>query len=103
MRSGRFRRGWELTKRSWALLRSHRELMRFPILGALASLAPVVAMVLLFGALSVLGLPVQLFPDIERPQMGIQTGWRAASPQRAASTSQPCKARGRAGAFLRAI
>ncbi|WP_326534268.1 efflux RND transporter permease subunit, partial [Pseudorhodoferax sp.] len=39
-----------------------------------------VAMVCLFGAVSLFDLPVQLFPDIERPQMTIQTNWRAASP-----------------------
>jgi Family of unknown function (DUF6159) len=35
----RFRQGWELTKKSWALLRSNRELFRFPIYGALAAIA----------------------------------------------------------------
>ncbi|MET0957316.1 MAG: DUF6159 family protein [Solirubrobacterales bacterium] len=35
---GRFRQGWELTKKSWALLRSHRELFRFPIYAALAAI-----------------------------------------------------------------
>ncbi|MEZ5332721.1 MAG: efflux RND transporter permease subunit [Thermoanaerobaculia bacterium] len=40
-----------------------------------------VAIVLVFGVVSVAKLPVQLFPDIERPQISIQTGWRAASPQ----------------------
>jgi len=34
----RFRQGWELTKKSWALLRSNRELFRFPIYGALAAI-----------------------------------------------------------------
>ena len=29
----RFKQGWELTKKSWALLRSNRELFRFPIYG----------------------------------------------------------------------
>ena len=38
-------------------------------------------MVCAFGLMSLLELPLQLFPDIERPQMSIQTGWRAASPQ----------------------
>lgn len=33
------------------------------------------------GVWSVLTLPVQLFPDVEQPQIGIQAGWRAASPQ----------------------
>lgn len=43
---GRFRRGWELTKRSWAVLRSHPSLMRFPIFGALATLLPAAFLVL---------------------------------------------------------
>ena len=33
----RFRQGWELTKKSWALLRSN-PLFRFPVYGALAAL-----------------------------------------------------------------
>ena len=39
---GRFRQGWELTKKSWALLRSNRELFRFPIYAALAAIVIVV-------------------------------------------------------------
>lgn len=31
--------------------------------------------------LSLFKLPVQLFPDIERPRIAVQTQWRAASPQ----------------------
>jgi hypothetical protein len=31
---GRIKRGWGLTKKSWALLNSHRELIRFPLYGA---------------------------------------------------------------------
>ncbi len=46
-----------------------------------AAVTVVVALVCAFGLLSLGKLPVQLFPDIERPQMSIQTGWRAASPQ----------------------
>ncbi|MEM7352914.1 MAG: efflux RND transporter permease subunit [Acidobacteriota bacterium] len=46
-----------------------------------AGVAVGVAIVLLFGAFSLSKLPVQLFPEIERPQMGITTSWRAASPQ----------------------
>ncbi|WP_454831236.1 efflux RND transporter permease subunit [Pseudoxanthomonas wuyuanensis] len=46
-----------------------------------AAVAVVVALACLFGALSLRSLPLQLFPDIERPQMSIQTNWRAASPQ----------------------
>jgi len=40
-----------------------------------------VALILLVGVLSLVKLPVQLFPDIERPRIAIQTFWRSASPQ----------------------
>jgi hypothetical protein len=33
----RIRRGWALTKKSWALLNAHRELIRFPLYGAVAT------------------------------------------------------------------
>jgi hypothetical protein len=33
----RIRRGWALTKKSWGLLREHRELIRFPLYGAVAT------------------------------------------------------------------
>ena len=45
------------------------------------------AMIIILAVITVLGLyalkqlPVQLFPDIERPQINIQTFWRAASPK----------------------
>jgi multidrug efflux pump subunit AcrB len=45
-----------------------------------AAVAVAVFLVLLFGALSLTRLPLQLFPDIDRPQMSVQAGWRAASP-----------------------
>lgn len=32
----RIKRGWALTKKSWALLNGHRELIRFPLYGAVA-------------------------------------------------------------------
>lgn len=35
----RIRRGWALTKKSWALLRENRDLMRFPLYGAAATIA----------------------------------------------------------------
>lgn len=38
---GRIRQGWELTKKSWGVLRSNRQLFRFPIFGALAALVVV--------------------------------------------------------------
>lgn len=34
----RIRRGWALTKKSWAVLRDHRELIRFPLYGAAATI-----------------------------------------------------------------
>ena len=39
-----------------------------------------IALVFLFGFYSLSKLPVQLFPDMENPQINIQTSWRAASP-----------------------
>ena len=45
-----------------------------------AGVAVGVAIVVVFGLFSLFKLPVQLFPDIEEPQLGIWTGWRAASP-----------------------
>ncbi|HYJ21229.1 MAG TPA: DUF6159 family protein [Solirubrobacterales bacterium] len=34
----RIKRGWGLTKKSWALLNGHRELIRFPLYGALVTI-----------------------------------------------------------------
>lgn len=42
----RIKRGWALTKKSWALLNSHRELIRFPLYGALVT----IPLALIFGA-----------------------------------------------------
>lgn len=46
-----------------------------------AAVAVVLAVIALLGVLSVMRLPIQLFPNIERPVIGIWTGWRAASPR----------------------
>src|SRR3984893_11710213 len=35
----------------------------------------------LLGLLSLSRLPLQLFPDINKPELSIQTGWRTASPE----------------------
>jgi len=40
-----------------------------------------VLLICLFGALSLGKLPLQLFPDIDRPNITVFTGWRAASPE----------------------
>jgi hypothetical protein len=42
----RIRQGWELTKKSWGLLREHRELFRFPLYGFLATAVCLVVTVL---------------------------------------------------------
>ncbi len=46
-----------------------------------AGITVVVAVIFLFGLYSLTKLPLQLFPDIEEPELSIQTGWRAASPR----------------------
>ena len=46
-----------------------------------AGVAVAVAVVVVFGLFSLAKLPVQLFPDIERPQLSVWTGWRAAAPK----------------------
>src|SRR5260370_41381730 len=46
-----------------------------------AAVAVAVAVTFLFGVFALNSLPIQLFPDIERPQIGIQTGRRAAGPR----------------------
>ncbi|MDM7860241.1 efflux RND transporter permease subunit [Alteromonas sp. ASW11-36] len=46
-----------------------------------AGVGIVVAIISVIGLYSLFNLPIQLFPDIERPQISIQTFWRAASPQ----------------------
>ena len=36
---------------------------------------------LLFGAISLTRLPIQLTPEVEEPQITITTAWRAAAPE----------------------
>lgn len=45
-----------------------------------AAIIVIVALVMVFGILSVFKLPIQLTPDIEQPQINISTGWRSAAP-----------------------
>ncbi|MEO0420904.1 MAG: efflux RND transporter permease subunit [Pseudomonadota bacterium] len=40
-----------------------------------------VLMVLLFGSISLFGLPIQMIPSVETPRIQIQTFWRAAAPE----------------------
>ncbi|HET6565347.1 MAG TPA: efflux RND transporter permease subunit, partial [Xanthomonadales bacterium] len=46
-----------------------------------AGVAVAVAIVTLFGLFSLGKLPVQLFPEIDLPQLSVQANWRAASPR----------------------
>ena len=46
-----------------------------------AAVAVFLAVLVLLGVLSITRLPIQLFPNIERPQIGVFTSWRAASPR----------------------
>jgi hydrophobic/amphiphilic exporter-1 (mainly G- bacteria), HAE1 family len=51
---------------------------------ALGHPVPVVVgalLVLLFGTLSLLQLPIQMTPDVEYPQIAVVTNWRAAAPE----------------------
>lgn len=58
---GRIRRGWELTKKSWSVLKEHRQLIRFPLYGGIATL--------IFGAIT-LG-PGVFFIDDESYGLGV--------------------------------
>ena len=46
-----------------------------------AGVAVAVAIITLFGLFSLSRLPVQLFPDIDLPQISVNANWRAASPK----------------------
>ncbi|HEY1615653.1 MAG TPA: efflux RND transporter permease subunit [Rhizomicrobium sp.] len=46
-----------------------------------AAIAVGVAVTILFGVFALYSLPIQLFPDIDRPQLGIETDWRAETPR----------------------
>ena len=45
------------------------------------SVAAAVALVAIFGLMSIARLPIQLLPTIEQPQVSIQNFWRAAAPE----------------------
>jgi multidrug efflux pump subunit AcrB len=45
------------------------------------AVAMTVLLVAVLGFMSLSELPLQLFPDIDRPQIAVQTNWRAASPE----------------------
>ena len=45
-----------------------------------AAIIVIVALIMVFGVMSVLNLPIQLTPEIEQPQINISSGWRSAAP-----------------------
>jgi multidrug efflux pump subunit AcrB len=45
-----------------------------------AAILVIVALVMVFGLMNVVKLPIQLIPDIEQPQITIFTGWGGAAP-----------------------
>jgi multidrug efflux pump subunit AcrB len=46
-----------------------------------AAVAVGVTVTILFGLFALYSLPIQLFPDIDRPQIGIATDWRSETPR----------------------
>ena len=46
-----------------------------------AGIAVIVALIALFGLISVNNLPIQLLPDGERPSISVVTNWRSAAPE----------------------
>src|ERR1700722_14149702 len=46
-----------------------------------AAIAVGVAVTMVFGLFALTALPIQLFPDIDRPQIGIGTDWRSETPR----------------------
>ena len=45
-----------------------------------AAVAAAAAIVLLFGALALIRLPIQLLPDTNQPQLFVNAQWREAAP-----------------------
>lgn len=52
-----------------------------PALGNPVAVIVAVLLVLLFGTISLLRMPVQMIPNVERPIIEISTSWRAAAPE----------------------
>lgn len=46
-----------------------------------AAILVIALLILVFGVISIIKLPIQLTPDIQQPQINISTGWRAAAPE----------------------
>ncbi len=52
-----------------------------PALGNPVAVIVAILLALLFGAISLLRMPVQMIPNVERPLIEISTTWRAAAPE----------------------
>lgn len=52
-----------------------------PALGNPVAVIVAILLVLLFGTISLLRMPVQMIPNVERPIIEISTSWRAAAPE----------------------
>jgi multidrug efflux pump subunit AcrB len=52
-----------------------------PSLGNPVAVIVAILLVLLFGTISLLRMPVQMIPNVERPLIEISTSWRAAAPE----------------------
>ena len=50
-------------------------------LGNPVAVAVAAILITVFGTISLIRLPVQMAPEVERPQISISTSWRAASPR----------------------
>lgn len=46
-----------------------------------AAVAVIAALIVVFGGLAVIGLPIQLLPNLQRPQIQIFNNWREAAPE----------------------
>ena len=61
--------------------RSRRRILVEQLLLLLLRILLVMALIALIGIVSIFTTPIQLFPNIERPQLSMQANWRAASPK----------------------
>lgn len=50
-------------------------------LGNPVAVIAAILLVVLMGGIGLVSLPVQMIPDVQRPFIQINTGWRAAAPE----------------------
>ena len=56
------------------------KLTRLALSNPVAGIAAIL-LVLMLGTIGLLSLPIQMIPDVQRPFIQINTGWRAAAPE----------------------